>query len=131
MPFYNKALMKNKSQKWKCISHCGACCRLAPEERPEALEVLSEEETTQYLSMVDSDGWCRFYNKSTKVCSIYQTRPNFCNVKYILKLFSRNSLTQDAFLIRSCKQQIRSVYGGRSSIIKRFSRAIKRSPNSN
>ena len=122
--------MKKIEKNWSCINQCGACCRLAPEERTEALEVLSEEETAQYLSMVDSDGWCRFYNKSTKGCNIYKTRPNFCNVKYILRLFSQDSVTQDAFLIRSCKQQIRSVYGGRSSIIKRFSRAIKRHPYS-
>ncbi len=117
--------MNSKPQKWKCISYCGACCRLDPEERPEALEVLSEEETKHYFSMVDSDGWCRFYNKSTKTCSIYQDRPNFCNVKYIIKLFKPNSLTHDSFLISSCKQQIRSVYGGRSSVIKRFSKETR------
>ncbi len=114
--------MKNKTFKWECISYCGACCRLAPEERTEALEALTEEQTNIYLDMVDTDGWCKFYNKNTKVCTIYNSRPNFCDVKYILEFFKQDKLNHDNFLINSCKQHIRSVYGARSSIFKRFTR---------
>ena len=36
------------------LNHCGACCRLAPEERPEALAALSRA-AELYLSMVAPD----------------------------------------------------------------------------
>ncbi len=117
--------MKKKSVQWQCMSQCGACCRLAPEERIEALQVLSSEETKQYLEMVQPDGWCKFYNKSTKICTIYNIRPAFCNVKNILKLFMKDSLHKDDFLVSSCKQQIRTIYGGRSKTFKRYSRLVR------
>ncbi len=117
--------MKKQSVKWQCMKHCGACCRLAPEERTEALQVLSAEKTKRYLEMVQPDGWCRFYNKSTKVCTIYNERPDFCSVNYIVKLFIKDPIHRDDFLVNSCKQQTRSIYGGRSTTFKRYSRLVR------
>ncbi len=117
--------MKHKSSTWVCISQCGACCRLAPEERLEALEQLSEEQQKEYLSLVASDGWCKFYNKSTKECLIYTKRPDFCKVKNLSKIFKCEHKNNDILAIDFCIQNIKSIYSGRSSVLKRYKKAIK------
>ena len=48
------------------MNHCGACCRLAPEERPGRLR-LSPEQQELYLSMVGPDGWCLHFDRSSGV----------------------------------------------------------------
>ena len=70
--------------KWTCIDNCGACCKLAPNEREEAINALSEKDVRVFLSMVGEDGWCIFYNKLNRKCNIYKDRPTFCNVKNLL-----------------------------------------------
>ena len=117
--------MATRNQTWQCISHCGACCRLAPNERIEALEALTAKQTSQYLDLVDQDGWCRFFDKSKKRCTIYEQRPDFCNVKYLLEIFKPQESSLDSFAISSCKQHIRSIYGGRSNVLKRFQFALR------
>ena len=47
--------MSSQPLQWQCISQCGACCRLAPEERPEALEALNDDDQATYLAMVGED----------------------------------------------------------------------------
>ena len=110
---------------WTCIHHCGACCRLAPEERPEALEALSKEQRATYLSMVGEDGWCRHYDSGSRSCRIYNDRPDFCRVSSLAALFEISPDQADAFAIDCCEQQIRSIYGGRSGEMRRFKRATK------
>ena len=109
---------------WTCIHQCGACCRLAPEERPEALEALSEEQRATYLSMVGEDGWCRHYDSGARRCRIYEERPDFCRVSSLAELFEVPAEDADAFAIACCNQQIRSLYGGRSRELRRFKRSI-------
>ena len=109
---------------WTCIHQCGACCRLAPEERPEALEALSEDQRATYLSMVGEDGWCRHYDSGARRCRIYEERPDFCRVSSLAELFEVPAEDADAFAIACCNQQIRSIYGGRSRELRRFKRAI-------
>jgi len=109
---------------WSCIHQCGACCRLAPEERQEALDVLSEEQRKLYLEMVGPDGWCRHYDSGGRRCRIYSTRPDFCDVRHLSKLFGVSVDQADAFAISCCKQQIRSIYGGRSKELRRFKRSM-------
>ncbi|WP_269622909.1 YkgJ family cysteine cluster protein [Prochlorococcus marinus] len=112
--------MTKESAKWGCIKNCGACCKLAPEDRNEALNALSVEQQTFYFSLVGEDGWCRFYNKSTKACRIYKDRPDFCHVSNLTKLFNIKSKDINQFAITCCKQQIRHIYGGRSKVMKTF-----------
>ncbi len=119
--------MKNPQQKWICISNCGSCCRLAPDERIEALELLSQEQRNQYLSLAGSDGWCKNYDKSTKKCLIYDNRPDFCKVENLSSLLSKNSCETNSLAIEFCKQNIRSIYGGRSKTLKRYKRKIRKS----
>ena len=105
---------------WKCVDNCGACCKLEPHERIEALEALSAKEQDLFLSMVLSDGWCRHYDKDKRICSIYETRPNFCNVKYLAKLYNVKDENKNVFAIKCCKQHISHIYGKRSKEMTSF-----------
>ena len=118
--------MTDRSPQWQCISQCGACCRLAPEERAEALEALSAEDQATYLSMVGSDGWCIHFDSGGRRCRIYDDRPKFCRVSCLDQLFDIEPDQLDVFAIGCCKQQIRSVYGGRSKELRRFNRVQHR-----
>ena len=110
---------------WQCISGCGACCRLDPEQRGEALDALSSEEKAQYLEMVGPDGWCIHYDTGARSCRIYSERPNFCRVDQLAQRFDVAAQHQDSFAIDCCRQQIRVEYGGRSLEMRRFERAIR------
>lgn len=107
------------------MSGCGACCRLDPEQRGEALEALSPEEKAQYLEMVGPDGWCIHYDTGGRACRIYSERPSFCRVDQLAQRFGVAAEHQDPFAIACCRQQIRVEYGGRSLEMRRFERAIR------
>ena len=123
---------------WQCIAGCGACCRLDPAERGEALEALSAEEREQYLAMVGPDGWCIHFDTGGRRCRIYAERPSFCRVENLVSLFAASAddsedtandpVNGDALAIACCKQQIRSEYGGRGRVMGRFLRAIRQQP---
>ena len=120
---------------WQCISGCGACCRLDPAERGEALEALSAEEREQYLAMVGPDGWCIHFDTGGRRCRIYESRPSFCRVENLISLFGEADNAPEAepidgaaMAIACCKQQIRSEFGGRGRVMRRFLRAIRRQP---
>ncbi len=66
-----------KEKTWRCADYCGACCKLDPEQRHEALNALSQNEQALYLSMVGKDGWCRFFDKIYRKCTIYNNRLHF------------------------------------------------------
>ena len=63
---------------WKCIKNCGACCQLNPDERPDLEEYLTPAQLSQYLSMVGEEGWCIHFDRQTRLCTIYDQRPEFC-----------------------------------------------------
>ena len=109
-----------KEAKWSCAEHCGACCKLDPAQRQEALSALSQKEQALYLSMVAKDGWCRHFDKVYRKCNIYKNRPSFCDVKKFSRIFQVESKDFDQFAISCCKQQIRYLYGGRSIEMKNF-----------
>ena len=113
---------------WGCISGCGACCRLDPRLRQEAIEALSPEQQEQYLAMVGPDGWCINFNTGARSCRIYADRPDFCNVANLVQLFGTvdDPGAGDRLAIGCCLQQIRSEYGGRGRVMKRFRRAIRK-----
>lgn len=116
--------------RWQCIAGCGACCRLDPAQRPEALEALTDEQRQTYLTMVGEDGWCVHYDSGGRRCRIYADRPDFCQVANLVALFGLgvNPGEADALAIACCQQQIRSEYGGRSGVMKRFQRALRQQP---
>ena len=115
--------MNKQSPSWQCIHQCGACCRLCPEERGEALAALSENQRTKYLSMVGDDGWCIHYDSGGQRCTIYSDRPDFCRVSELGALFDIPTDDIDSFAIACCRQQIRATHGGRSGVMRRFNRA--------
>ena len=116
---------KTKNSEWHCISNCGACCRLCPDERIEALEVLNDKQKAQYLEMVLPNGWCRNYDSGSRSCRIYESRPDFCKVSCLGKIFHVPADMTDSFAIQCCRQQIRSTYGPRSRVLKRFEKKIR------
>ena len=169
-----QANQSSRRQHWQCISGCGACCRLDPEERGEAIEALDADQRELYLSMVGPDGWCIHFDTGGRRCRIYDQRPDFCRVENLMTLFGSrdpgepappcpsqtsqlsqgdrrqggNSLAGEAnfvgeanlvgeansageasaLAIACCKQQIRSQYGGRGRVMRRFLRVIRQKP---
>ncbi|MFM7548477.1 MAG: YkgJ family cysteine cluster protein [Cyanobacteriota bacterium] len=120
---------------WRCITGCGACCRLDPAERVEALQALNPEQCLQYLAMVGGDGWCIHFDTGGRRCRIYDERPSFCRVENLTSLFGATAdipngsdVDPDALAIACCTQQIRSEFGGRGRVMRRFQRAIRQQP---
>jgi len=81
---------------WRCISGCGACCRLDPALRGEDLERLSDAQRSAYLAMVGDDGWCVHFDTGARRCRIYASRPDFCRVENLMTLFAEPQPTEDA-----------------------------------
>jgi len=173
MPCSSQADHASSRQHWQCISGCGACCRLDPSERGEAIAALDAHQRELYLSMVGADGWCIHFDTGGRRCRIYHQRPDFCRVENLMSLFGSpnkggqapaspsqaNQLSQldqrrrakapeqangleevaqlqagielqaaNELAISCCKQQIRSEYGGRGRVMRRFLRAIRQQP---
>ncbi|MBE9047429.1 YkgJ family cysteine cluster protein [Pleurocapsales cyanobacterium LEGE 10410] len=118
--------MKSKFGKWQCVSGCGACCNLAPEERLDLADYLSREELELYLSMVGEDGWCINYDRHTRKCQIYEQRPRFCRVQPEIfeDMYGVEAEEFDGFAISCCQQQITGVYGTASQELARYNQAI-------
>nr|AUG32663.1 hypothetical protein PLO_686 [Paulinella longichromatophora] len=112
----------NLKNKWQCSELCGACCHLNPADRQEALQTLEPIEQDIYLSMVGEDGWCIHFESSRRYCRIYDERPSFCRVGRLIELFHIDKMDHTAFALSCCRQQIRTVYGGRSKEMRQFQR---------
>ena len=88
--------------------------------------------------MVGDDGWCIHYDSGGQRCRIYSERPDFCQVANLINLFGGPGQADlkdadvaregDRLAIACCLQQIRSEYGGRSRVMKRFLRALRHQP---
>jgi uncharacterized protein len=115
-----------KMVKWRCVRQCGACCHLAPEERPDLEECLSPQEVSLYLSLVGEDGWCVHFDQKTRKCGIYLTRPRFCRVapETFQDMYGIKPEDLDDFAIECCHQQIESMYGRLSVEMLRFNQEI-------
>lgn len=120
--------MKEQINSWSCISNCGACCRLDPEERSDALRHLNTNQTMLYMSMVGPDGWCVNYDSGSRRCKIYENRPDFCKVSNFHHLFKLNPNKVNAFAIECCRENIKSIYGGKSHVKKRFESQLQQNP---
>ena len=72
--------------------------------------------------MVGENGWCIHYDTGGQRCQIYEKRPWFCRVSNLCELFQIDPNNVDDFATQCCRQQIRSVYGGRSHVMRRFNR---------
>jgi Fe-S-cluster containining protein len=75
-------MILRRVDKWACVKNCGACCKLGPlDSRPELDTYLSPEELAKYESMVGADDWCINFDKESRMCKIYEDRPDFCRVE--------------------------------------------------
>ncbi|MFN6340286.1 MAG: YkgJ family cysteine cluster protein [Cyanobacteriota bacterium] len=117
--------MSQPRPRWRCIQGCGACCRLDPALRPEALELLDGERRQVYLSMVGEDGWCVHYDTGGQRCRVYADRPDFCRVSTLMDLLGAEAEEADALAISFCRQQIRAETGGRGKVMRRFLQALR------
>ena len=73
---------------------CGKCCRHVN---------LSEQ--TAYLDR--GDGVCHYFNESTNLCSIYETRPLVCRVEDYYKTYLTHICDWDEFIVinqKICEQ---------------------------
>ena len=119
--------MKTIKETWRCVSDCGACCNLTPEDRPDLEEYLTAEELEIYLGMVGKDGWCINYDKNSRQCTIYQQRPRFCRVQpdTFQDMYEVAEAEFNDFAISCCRNQISEVYGDDSLEMKRYNKAIR------
>jgi len=119
----------SKVDKWQCVSGCGACCNLAPEDRPDLAEYLSRGELELYMSMVGDDGWCINYDHEERKCQIYEERPRFCRVQpdNFEAMYGVEETEFNEFAIACCQQQIAGVYGDESDELERYNQEIYQS----
>ena len=122
----SKLKQYSKIGKWQCISGCGACCNLSPDDRPDLAQYLSSEELELYLSMVGEDGWCINYDRDNRKCQIYDERPRFCRVQpdNFEQMYGIEGEEFDEFAIACCQQQIMGVYGIDSPELERYDNAV-------
>lgn len=116
-----------KRPRWGCIEKCGACCYLKADEREELGWWLEDDERAVYEGLVGEDGWCKHFDKETRLCGIYETRPKFCRVepKNFQDMFGVYEKDLDTFCTACCREHIHDVYGTDSDEIQRFNNAIK------
>lgn len=112
--------------KWQCVTGCGACCNLTPEERPDLDQYLSGEELEQYMAMVGEDGWCINYDRNERKCTIYEQRPRFCRVQpdNFQRMYGVEANEFNQFAIACCQQQIAGVYGDDSQELQHYNQAV-------
>ena len=111
---------------WNCIENCGACCRFDLTERENITKVLSNLDIALIKSMTNNDGFCKYLDKLSKKCLIYESRPHFCRVKEFSKSFKDYLKKGDKFLIDCCTQHISSIYGRRSKQMKDFKTSVSK-----
>jgi Fe-S-cluster containining protein len=112
---------------WQCIQSCGACCFLAPDDRPDLAEYLTPEQLAHYLSLVGGDGWCINYDQDKRICKIYADRPDFCRVtpSTFEAMFEVSPSELDEFAIACCQEHIQDIYGPQSDELQRYNQAVQ------
>ncbi|MGK7957136.1 MAG: YkgJ family cysteine cluster protein [Crocosphaera sp.] len=118
--------MKTKTETWKCVQGCGACCNLNPSDRPDLEDYLTPEELDHYLSLVGEEGWCINFDHQTRKCLIYEQRPRFCRVQpdTFQTMYEIDPSDFNDFAIECCRQQIEGVYGAKSTEMEHYNREI-------
>ncbi|CAM9287074.1 unnamed protein product [Pylaiella littoralis] len=116
-----------RSSRWACVKNCGACCYLAPDERPDLAEYLPDpKEYDLYMSMANDDGWCKHFDKENRACTIYTERPRFCRVETETfgSMYGVDPEDMDDFCSACCNEQITDVYGAQSKELRVFNEAL-------
>jgi len=86
-----------------------------------------EGEYEQYVSMIGKDDWCVNYDQQTRMCKIYDTRPDFCVVKpeKMREMFEIEEEEINDFCAFCCREHIGDVYGEDSKEMDRFEQVIE------
>eukprot|EP00752_Nemacystus_decipiens_P003371 g3118.t1 len=116
-----------RSNRWACVKNCGACCYLAPDERPDLAEYLPDpKELDLYMSMANDDGWCKHFDQQNRACTIYKDRPRFCRVETETfgGMFGVDPEDMDEFCSACCHEQINDVYGAKSKEMRVFNEVL-------
>lgn len=119
---------------WACVKGCGACCYLAPSERPYLREFFDDDadDLALYNSMVADDGWCIHFDKQARACTAYNDRPWFCRVEpeSFKKMYDVDEGPEmERFCTSCCREQIGDVYGVASKEMRHFNSAVKQLKN--
>lgn len=80
-----------------CIQ-CGACCR-------------SLENNNLYNDLNRGDGICKYFNEITKLCNIYEIRPDKCNVEKGYQYF-KETMSFEEYLqynVKACGELQRGI----------------------
>lgn len=75
---------KMEEKKFPC-DKCTMCCRH-----------LEMYEPAKYLDR--GDGVCKYLNEQTHLCSIYESRPDFCDVRMYFEKEYKNKMSWDEFI---------------------------------
>ena len=102
---------------WVCMKNCGACCFLGATEAPD-----DEGIAEQLRDMTGSDGWCKFFDKESRSCSIHETKPAFCRTSadFFAALYGVPHEDFEAVARSSCCEAIGDVYGVDSLELARY-----------
>jgi len=103
---------------WVCMKNCGACCFLGASEAPDAAPHIAE----QLRDMTGSDGWCKFFDKESRSCSIHETKPAFCRTSAdsFAALYGVPHEEFEVTARSSCCEAIGDVYGVESLELARY-----------
>lgn len=72
---------------------CGLCCEHLPQ-----IEL--------YADLDDGSGMCKFFDKDTRLCTIYEIRPVKCNVERAYEWF-RCTMSYDEYIQKNLEACIR------------------------
>ena len=79
-------------QKFKCTK-CGLCC-------------MNIQNVELAKDLDDGTGVCRYFERKSKLCTIYESRPEICNVEKGYKFFE-NTMSYDEYIelnYKICKE---------------------------
>jgi Fe-S-cluster containining protein len=82
------AELKPETATWKCKEHCGECCgvHLFSRELWEEYKHLKQAEIKEEIvaeeevAVLTTDALCVFLDRNSKLCVIYEARPQICRV---------------------------------------------------
>ena len=72
---------------------CGLCC-------------MNVDKTEVVAGLDRGDGVCKFFNSSTKLCEIYNSRPVICNVDKCYELIYKHTMSKEEYYdlnYKACK----------------------------
>jgi Fe-S-cluster containining protein len=92
------------------------------ESRPDLKDYLTPDELQTYVGMIGTDDWCIHFDKTTRLCTNYENRPNFCTVdKAKFKvMYDVDDEDFTDFCKFCCAENIKDSYGELSLELERF-----------